>query len=465
MVVDMNKKNLIMIGVVTCLGILIGTISLINILKKDGPEDKFSKQELIGTVVKYEDGLITIQDEEQVIYTCKIDNSDFNVGDSISMEYTGILNKNYSIQDCQVISYEIVKQGKDENGIPLNWQDNGIFSAFYKQAYNKLKTMTLDEKIGQVLMARYPDVDPVAEMKKYHLGGYVFFEKDFKSKSKSQVNDMIDSLQNATKIPLLTAVDEEGGKVVRISSNTSLVAEKFKSPSELYKNGAFPKIKEDTIQKSAVLKGLGINLNLAPVVDVSTNASDYMYDRALQENTSLTSTYAKTVIEASKGTGVSYTLKHFPGYGNNADTHVGGVTDNRSYDDILKNDIPPFQEGIKSGAEAILVSHNVISNIDANNPASLSPSVHNILRTDLGFTGIVITDDIAMGALNTISDVTVKAITAGNDIVITTDYEKSFREIKGAINDGSLSEEQIDRLAFRVLSWKYYKMLINDNEK
>ena len=86
-------------------------------------------------------------------------------------------------------------------------------------------------------------------------------------------------------------------------------------------------------------------------------------------------------------------------------------------------------------------------------------------KKHLGFTGIVITDDIAMGALNTISDVTVKAITAGNDIVITTDYEKSFREIKGAINDGSLSEEQIDRLAFRVLSWKYYKMLINDNEK
>ena len=95
-------------------------------------------------------------------------------------------------------------------------------------------------------------------------------------------------------------------------------------------------------EKSNLLYNLGINVNLAPVVDVSTNSTDYMYDRALGENTDITSKYAEVVIEASKGLGVSYTLKHFPGYGNNNDTHTGTVVDERSYEDILKNDIPPF---------------------------------------------------------------------------------------------------------------------------
>ena len=206
-------------------------------------------------------------------------------------------------------------------------------------------------------------------------------------------------------------------------------------------------------------------MNLAPVVDVSTNSSDYMYKRALGENTDLTSTYAKTVINASKGLGVSYTLKHFPGYGNNADTHTGSVTDNRTYDDIVKNDLPPFEAGINEGAEAVLVSHNIVTNIDSSNPASLSTNIHNLLRNKLGFTGIIISDDLAMGAVSSIDNVAVKAIMAGNDLIITTDYEESFNDIKDAVNNKTIDEGLIDKLAFRVLAWKYYKGLIFENQK
>ena len=263
----------------------------------------------------------------------------------------------------------------------------------------------------------------------------------------------------------MIAVDEEGGSVVRVSSNPNLAISKFKSPQELYTEGGFNLIKSDTINKSALLKSLGLNINLAPVVDVSTNPSDYMYARTLGENTTLTSTYAKTVIEASKGTGVSYTLKHFPGYGNNADTHTGSSTDTRTYDDIMNNDIPPFEAGIEAGAEAVLVSHNIVNSIDSDNPASLSASVHNLLRNELGFTGIIITDDLAMGATLSISNATVKAILAGNDLIITTDYEESFNEIKTVLSNGTISENQIDKLAFRVLAWKYYKGLMIENNK
>ena len=214
-----------------------------------------------------------------------------------------------------------------------------------------------------------------------------------------------------------------------------------------------------------MLYNLGINVNLAPVVDVSTNPQDYMYKRALGEDTQTTSIYAKTVISASKGHGVSYTLKHFPGYGNNGDTHGGAVNDDRPYDDIVKNDLPPFEAGIEAGAEAVLVSHNTVTNIDSSNPASLSPSVHNLLRNKLGFTGVIITDDLAMGATSSIDNVAVKAILAGNDLIITTDYEKSINEIKAALENNTINENLIDKLAFRVLAWKYYKGLLYENQK
>lgn len=145
--------------------------------------------------------------------------------------------------------------------------------------------------------------------------------------------------KKVSNIPLITAVDEEGGKVVRISSNDKIYFEKFKSPRELYLDGGFDKIKEDTILKSNLLNELGINLNLAPVVDVSTNPDDYIYERTIGEDINITSEYAKTVIKASKDTNVSYTLKHFPGYGSNLDTHNGISIDKRSYKELLKNSL------------------------------------------------------------------------------------------------------------------------------
>lgn len=460
----MDKNKLITIGIIAVMGLFIGVISLISVLRDDEKND-LETHELSGVVMQYNDNVVTIQDETMGIYTCNVDNATFDVGDSVTLEYTSILNNNYTIAGCEVISYEVVDTSSDKTLIPAEWADKGIFSDYYTLALNKLKSLTLDEKIGQLLLVRYPSKDAVGIMNKYHLGGYVFFEKDFKDKSLEQVKDMINVLQSSSKIPLLTAVDEEGGSVVRVSSNPNLRASKFEAPSELYNAGGLDKIKEDTIEKSKFLNGLGLNLNLAPVVDVSTNSSDYMYNRSLKQDTSVTSEFAKTVINASKNTHVSYTLKHFPGYGNNADTHTGAQTDNRSYDDLIKNDIPPFKAGIDAGAEAVLVAHNTVTAIDSNNPASLSQNVHNLLRNELGFTGIIVTDDIAMGALGNIDDVTVKAILAGNDLIITTDYEESFNSIKSALETGKLSEAQIDKLAFRVLSWKYHKMLMFDNEK
>lgn len=437
--------------------LLVGTTIFITLFPKQ--KDAGSRtSELEALVLSFDNKLLTVQDNNNVIYTFNFDD-DVNLGSNILLEYTGILDESKDVQEVHIINYKSVNASND-NGIPNTWQDNGIFSDYYKLAYNKLKKLSLQDKIGQLLLVRYPDSNQKEILKKNGFGGYVFFERDFTGKSESEIKSMMKGLQEVSNIPILTAVDEEGGKVVRLSSNSLLRSEKFKSSSDLYSEGGFDLIKNDTIEKSKFLKNLGLNLNLAPVVDVSTDPNDYMYPRSLGKNTELTSTYAKTVIEASKGTGVSYTLKHFPGYGNNSDTHSGGSVDTRTIEDIRDNDLPPFASGIEAGAEAVLVSHNTVNSIDSSNPASLSTSVHNLLRNDLGFTGIIITDDLAMGATSSISNKAVKALLAGNDMIITTDYAESINEITSAVNNGTLSEDVIDKLAFKVLAWKYYKGLM-----
>jgi len=368
---------------------------------------------------------------------------------------------NHHVIENNADDNELEDISKYDDKIPENLRDNGIFTQFYNLAYEKLNNMSLDEKIGQIFLVRYPQENAMRIIQDYSFGGFIFFEKDFEGKTKDQVVEMISSVQDISKVPLITAVDEEGGTVVRISNNENLSENKFKSPRELYLRGGFDLIKQDTIDKSKLLYELGINLNLAPVVDIASSSKDYMYKRSLGEDYNLTSIYGKTVINSSKGTGVSYCLKHFPGYGNNLDTHKITSKDTRTYDSIVNNDLIPFKEGIKEGAEAVLISHNIVTSIDEENPASLSKKVHEILRGDLNFTGVIITDDLAMDAAN-VPDATIKAVLAGNDLIIVTDYEKSITEIKNAINNGQISIETIDQMSFRVLAWKYYKGLIQE---
>ena len=368
------------------------------------------------------------------------------------------INSNYKV--INVMNNKSSKKELNKEEMPKEYLDNGIFKNYYKKAYQKLKKMSQNEKISQILLVRYPEENQTEIIKKYQFGGYLFFAKDFKDKTKEDVIKMIADSNKVSKIPILTAVDEEGGIVVRVSRNKNLRSEAFPSPSELYKSGGFEKIKEDTIEKSNLLKSLGINLNLAPVVDVSTSPSDYMYKRSLQEDAKTTAKFSSIVIETSKESGVSYTLKHFPGYGNNIDTHSGSSIDTRTKEEIENNDILPFKSGIKNKAEAILFSHNIVTSMDKNNPASLSKTLHDYLRNDLNFSGVIITDDLDMGAVKNIENKNVLSLLAGNDLLISTDYEESIKEIRNAINNNTLDQETLDEHVLRVLAWKYYKKLL-----
>lgn len=363
-----------------------------------------------------------------------------------------------------------------------------LFAEHYAAADARLAEMSLDQKLAQTLLVRYPDDGTApALLEQYQFGGYVFFAKDFQGKSRAEVQAMIQNLQSVARVPILTAVDEEGGLVVRVSSNPSLRPDRFLSPRELYQSGGLDAIRDDTLEKTRLLSSLGLNLNLAPVVDVSTDPSDYMFSRSLGQDARTTADFAKTVITASReenakiaaanpanaenpdpieASTLSYTLKHFPGYGNNSDTHQGTSLDQRSLLDLLEVDLLPFRAGLDAGAEAVLVSHNVVTALDSANPASLSPAVHALLTDVLSFTGVIITDDIAMGAISDDAadhkseSASVRAALAGNHLIITTDYAASLAELKSALARGVLSESDIDRMARQVLAWKSYKSLL-----
>ena len=325
------------------------------------------------------------------------------------------------------------------------------------RAQELLDGMTLEEKVGQMFIARCPETDAAQLAADYHLGGYILFGRDFKDKTAEQVTTDIQSYQDAAEIPLLIAVDEEGGTVNRVSSNPNLRSSPFRSPQSLYSEGGLELVRSDAQEKCRLLESLGININFAPVCDVSQDPADFIYDRTLGRDAQETSQYVAAVVETMAEEGMGSVLKHFPGYGNNADTHTGVAYDDRPYDTFLTSDFLPFQAGIAAGADMVLVSHNIVSAMDEASPASLSPEVHRVLREDLGFTGVIVTDDLVMDGVRDFAgddEAAVLAVQAGNDLLCCTDFQTQVPAVLAAVESGEITEEQIDAAVLRVLTMK-----------
>ena len=325
------------------------------------------------------------------------------------------------------------------------------------RAQELLDGMTLEEKVGQMFIARCPETDAAQLAADYHLGGYILFGRDFKDKTAEQVTTDIQSYQDAAEIPLLIAVDEEGGTVNRVSSNPNLRSSPFRSPQSLYSEGGLELVRSDAQEKCRLLESLGININFAPVCDVSQDPADFIYDRTLGRDAQETSQYVAAVVETMAEEGMGSVLKHFPGYGNNTDTHTGVAYDDRPYDTFLTSDFLPFQAGIDAGADMVLVSHNIVSAMDEASPASLSPEVHRVLREDLGFTGVIVTDDLVMDGVRDFAgddEAAVLAVQAGNDLLCCTDFQTQVPAVLAAVESGEITEEQINAAVLRVLTMK-----------
>lgn len=327
------------------------------------------------------------------------------------------------------------------------------------RAEDILANMTVEEKVGQLFLARNPlsYEDGIALIEEKHVGGIIFFGRDFKSSNPESFKSLIDSYNATSKIPLLTAVDEEGGTVCRASLYPAFRESKFKSPAELYAEGGLDAILSDAAEKSDFLLELGLNFNLAPVADIASSKEDFIYERVLGLGREETAEYVSEVVKVMRENGILSALKHFPGYGSNEDTHTGIAYDRRSLDEIKQNDLVPFAAGIEAGVPIVMVSHNIVECIDPNMPSSLSEKVIGMLRNDMDFNGVVITDDLSMDAIKDFTEsgeAAVLAILAGADLLCCSNIEEQYSAVLRAVTDGRISEARLDESVLRLIKIK-----------
>ena len=362
--------------------------------------------------------------------------------------YKNFTNKNVNnekVIDKKIFNEEVIIKKKD------------FFEDYYDEALNMMETMSLEEKFGQLFLVRYNKYSAIGEINNYYTGGYLLFAKDFNNHTKESISNEISNLQNSSKYPLVIAVDEEGGYVTRVSRYSNFRSEKFFAPKYYYELGGYKLLSQIEDEKAKLLLSLGINLNLAPVADISVNPSDFIYNRSFGMDATSTATFISNMVGYANNAGISSSLKHFPGYGNNVDTHTGIAIDNRSYEEFINNDFLPFKSGIENKVPTILVSHNIINCIDNSYPASLSFKVISELRDTLDFSGIVMTDDLAMDAVKSYvvdGKAVTLAINAGNDLIITSDFVNMYNEVLTAVNNGEISLERINDSVKRILAWK-----------
>lgn len=327
----------------------------------------------------------------------------------------------------------------------------------YADIDDMVSKMTVEEKVGQLFYVNCRGNDMTDAINNYHIGGVLLFGVDFDGKTKEEVNADINAMQSNAKIPLIIGTDEEGGTVVRASDNPKLRDSAYLSPSDTFDNGGWSAIEDDAYDKAEFLLSLGVNVNMAPVCDITSAPDSFMYYRSFSSDAASTSRFVDTVVKASKEKKLGTVLKHFPGYGDNGDTHYSDATDNRAFSDLQNNDFLPFQAGIAAGADSILVSHITVNSIDSDNPASLSEPVHEVIRDTLKFDGVVMTDDLdmfAVDALDIYEPLSVAAFKAGNDFLCCGDIDAEYPALLTAVQNGEITTARLDESVRRILIWK-----------
>lgn len=331
--------------------------------------------------------------------------------------------------------------------------------------YEIINSMSDEELVGQLFLARAPDLSSAVEKaKEYHLGGYVLFSNHTENESPQSLSEYIGKIQAESKIPLLIGVDEEGGSVTRLSRHSQYRSENFPSPKTLYSEGGTENLLNAEKEKCDLLKKLGFNLNLAPVCDITTDPEAFMYSRSLGLDAETTGEVISEVIKLYKDENVGAVLKHFPGYGNNKDTHTGIAVDERSLNELILCDLVPFFRGIRLKCDGIMVSHTFINALDETTPASLSKKVMSFLREEMKFNGVILTDDLVMEAITDLygaGESAVLALEAGADLLCSTEIEIQYEAVLSALKEGRIERENLEKSAARILYFKHKLNLLN----
>lgn len=352
-------------------------------------------------------------------------------------------------------------------------------TVFNACAQKKDSAVSLDHKIGQMIKVGFrgmeaPPESPIAEIiKKYHIGGVVLFDYDVPRdtayrniESPQQVQDLTDQLQEYADTPLLIAIDQEGGKVARLKERYGFPASVSQQYLGTLNNP--DSTKYYARQTAQTLKKAGINTNLAPVVDVNINPENPIIgglERSFSADPEVVTQQAKIYIDEMHKYGILTTLKHFPGHGSSKDDSHKGIADvTKTWQ---RQELNPYQELIESGtADIIMTAHIFNARLDSTYPATLSkPVITGILRDSLGFKGVVMSDDLQMGAIRKYYDLkeTIKlSIQAGVDMLSFANnsvYDpeiaaKAHRIIKELVEDGVISEQRITESYHRIMELK-----------
>ncbi|MBQ1505127.1 MAG: beta-hexosaminidase [Oscillospiraceae bacterium] len=310
---------------------------------------------------------------------------------------------------------------------------------------------------GQMVFTACPTSGAEEMIRQVQPGGLILLGNNIDGETKETLSKKLSDFQNASLLPLLIAADEEGGTVCRISAHPEFRASRFRSPRKLLASGGIEALREETREKTGLLTSLGINVNLAPVCDLAQDEDSFMYSRAVPGTPQEAAGYIAEMVEIMESGGLGTVLKHFPGYGENGDTHTAVTTDTREKDSFYAADFLPFVSGAEKGSGAVMVSHNVVTAFDDTLPASLSPAVLSALREVCGEDVVAMTDDLQMDAVGTrysLSRAAVLAIAAGEDMILCFDAQTAADALRSAIADGTIPRTRAEEAVYRILSWK-----------
>lgn len=331
-----------------------------------------------------------------------------------------------------------------------------------------LTNMTLNEKVAQMFIitpealvenqaSQVTEAGNVTKnaLKKYPVGGLIYFSGNFKSEK--QTKKMLKDVQELSEIPLFLGVDEEGGEVARIANSGLFDTEEIppmgdlKSSEEAYFVGKII---------GSELDEIGFNLDFAPIADVNSNPDNPVIGkRAFSTDAKTAAKYVAECVTGFKESGILCTLKHFPGHGDTKeDSHTSIASINKSLQELEREEYVPFIKGIEAGADLVMVGHISITQINET-PATMSEAIVNgILRGELEYDGLVITDAMNMGAITSLyssGEAAVNAINAGCDLLLMPEnFVEAYKAVISAVKNEKISEERIDQSVNRVLRKK-----------
>lgn len=368
------------------------------------------------------------------------------------------------------VSWQALRQQEDressQESVGESGEDKVSVSAEPDSIERLLAEMTLEEKVYQLFVV-YPSaitgvrkVTAAGEktktgLEKYPVGGLIFDKSNMVSRE--QVSEMLEKMQTYTKIPLILTCDEEGGRVSRLMGTvgTTQVGPMFE-----YREEGVSAAKENAGILAADLTALGFNMDLAPVADVWSNPENTVIgDRAYSDDFQQAAELVAAAVAGFREGGVACTLKHFPGHGDtSADSHYGSVYVYKTLDELRAQELIPFQAGIDAGADAVMMGHLIIVDVEEE-PALFSHRlVTELLREEMGFQGVVMTDGLQMEAMTDYyksGEIAVRAVQAGVDMLLCPrDLEEAADALIQAVESGEISQERLEESVRRILTLK-----------